>query len=455
VESISGPSAQKQGCLQSCTEPRQPWADFGEFLALAGRLAARETPQTMPSVTEQPRTAFEEQETTHQKQHSESAETTDKKEPSRPTKEADSREHPTKAGTASEKRSSSAIPTRRWTPSAPTASTSSQPSAVDLSVSGSTTQVIAEVRRIMAAETSAEILKIDADADDAAMQKAWKRIVFTLHPDKLSDCSVEDRNSAADALHRLHEAKEEFRGKVQASGAVEVPLLLQASGRPVCTKNTPGQRRYECRWLAPDTADSLRPVVKYEVFGPRIFSTSGEPMEWSLLATLPRLDCCFVFVEESPTQQEVMWAADRQRVPSLPLTVYAVNGRGKSEALYYYLPWQGKFTWLQGVTSMICRQCCALQPQPSRSCSDKQPCNSCGAWIVPNASTIVIHCPKCFGEALWDNTLSRLDCRLCGRHVASNPRHPQQLRPSPPGPQSGSSGGRGPSAQSVPPRRRC
>lgn len=311
---------------------------------------------------------------------------------------------------------------------------------------------MAEVRRVTAAETPAEVLNVLEDADDAAMQKAWKKLIFILHPDKLIGCTEEEKVMAAEALHAVHKAKEEFRESSQASGAVDVPDQLEAAGRPVCTRSTPGQRRYEIRWLVPEVADKFRPVEKYEIYGPRIFSHTGEPMEWVLLATLPKLEGSFIFVEESPTQQEVMWAGDRMRVPAVPLTVYGCNGRGRSEALYFHLPWQSKFPWLQGQQSMLCRQCCTLQLRPPGK-ADKVPCVACGIWLSPSAAAIMANCPKCHGEALWDASASRLDCRLCGRHVAMGLR--AQQRPLQKA-ASGGNGGSGPynGSRSVPPGAR-
>jgi len=211
---------------------------------------------------------------------------------------------------------------------------------------------------------------------------------------------------------------QEFRETSQASGLVDVPETPEAADRPVCRRNVPGQRRYECSWVVPELRDDSCPVEKYEVYGPRIFAHTGEPMEWVLLATLPRLEGCFNFVEESPTQQEVMWAGDRVRSPSIPLTVYAVNGRGRSEPLYFHLPWQNKFPWLQGGQSLICRQCCTAQPRPNGR-GDKFQCPSCDAWVAPSAAVVIIRCSKCHGEALWDQAGARLDCRCCGKNVAS------------------------------------
>lgn len=275
---------------------------------------------------------------------------------------------------------------------------------------------MAEVDRISSATSAAEVLNIPKEADEAALQRAWKALIFLLHPDKLSQLPPAEQAAATEAWHAVHQARQEFQESMQASGEVEVPTTPVALGRPLCTGTHRGQRRYECRWSIPEVRDSRSPVEKYEVYGPRIFAHTGEPMEWTLLATLPRREGCFVFVEESPMQQEVMWAGDRARAPAVPLTVYAANGRGKSEALYFQLPWAGKFPWLsQGLASVLCRHCCLVQPRAGGE--GKQQCG-CGAWISPGASAVVLRCPKCHGEALWDGAGSRLDCRACGRHMA-------------------------------------
>jgi len=306
-----------------------------------------------------------------------------------------------------------------------------------------------EVERISKAHSPAEILNIPTDSNIETIQKAWKRLVFQLHPDKLALCTEDEKSAAADALHALHRARDEFRETIQASGIVDVPEQLESAGKPVCTRWTPGQRRFECRWQVPEMTNRRRPIEKYEVYGPRIFAHDGEPMEWVLLATLPKLEGCFVFVEESPTQNEVMSAGDRCRVPSVPLTVHSVNGRGRSEPLYFHLPWQSKFPWLQGAPSMICRQCCTVQPKPAGSKSDKVLCGSCGACVSPSAAGLVLRCFKCHGEALWDSASGRLDCRMCGRHMAM---HLNRCVPS--GRQTGSTDGVRSGGRSVPPQNR-
>jgi len=277
---------------------------------------------------------------------------------------------------------------------------------------------MAEVTRIVAASSPAEVMNISGNADAKTLDKAWKRIAFILHPDKLSKCTQEDQSAAAAALFRVQEAREEFRESLQASGAVNVPIEPEAQGRPVCTGTTRGQRRFECRWLVPEVSDASQPVEKYEVQGPRIFAHTGEPMEWVLLATLPKREGCFIFVEESPLQQEVMWAGDRARSSTLPLKVFAVNGRGRSEALWIQLPWANKFPWLsQGLPSLVCRSCCVLQP---RRGGEKSQC-ACGGLLAPSSAAVVVRCSKCHGEALWDTAGSRLDCRACGHHMAVTP----------------------------------
>lgn len=302
-----------------------------------------------------------------------------------------------------------------------------EPSATRVAAATATPRrsVANEAARIAAAFTPAEVLGVKPDAGDEELARAWKRLLLVIHPDKLSACSEEVRATAAQALEDARKAHEELRQTAQAAGCVEVPCQPEADGKPTCTGSQPGKRRYELRWQVPGVADATKPIEKYEVYGPRIFAHTGEPMEWALLATLPRLQGCFVFVEESPSQQEVMWAGDRHRVASVPLTVHAVNGRGRSEALYFHLPWQKKFPWLEGVPSILCRHCCTLQPKLSFEPGQKVPCGSCGASLSPNSTAVTVRCPKCHGEALWDSSLGRLDCRLCGRHLASNPSRKQ------------------------------
>lgn len=281
---------------------------------------------------------------------------------------------------------------------------------------GKRSAAMEEIQRIADAATACDILGLRENADASAVQKAWKRLVFNLHPDRLLDLTQDERVAAAEALHAVHQAKEDLKETAQASGEVDVPASPELKGRPVCTCSIPGQRRWECSWLLPQR--NLRcPVEKYEVYGPRIFSHEGEPMEWVLLATLSKLEVVFVFVEESPAQQEVMWAGDRVRATAVPLSIYAVNGRGRSDALYVHLPWSSKFPWLsQGFPSLLCRHCCAVVPKKP---GEKLQCATCDNWITAH-STVHISCPKCRGEALWDTTGTRLDCRLCGKHLGSS-----------------------------------
>eukprot|EP00927_Polykrikos_kofoidii_P009280 TRINITY_DN13866_c0_g1_i1.p1 TRINITY_DN13866_c0_g1~~TRINITY_DN13866_c0_g1_i1.p1 ORF type:complete len:638 (-),score=115.85 TRINITY_DN13866_c0_g1_i1:398-2311(-) len=288
-----------------------------------------------------------------------------------------------------------------------------------------TSKAMDEVRRIVKASTPAQVLGIPEDADDVVVQKAWKRLALLLHPDRFGTCaghSEIDVAQAAEALHMVRIAKEKWKETAQAAGLVEVPDTPEALGRPVCTKMQPGQRRFECKWVVPERVDHTRPVENYEVFGPRIFAHTGEPMEWVLLATLPRLEGCFMFVEDSPSQQEVMWAGDRMRVPSLPLAIYGCNGRGRSDPpLYIHLPWQAKFPWLQGLQSILCRHCCVLQARTATGKSaEKLQCVACAAWLSPEKAAVVVRCPKCHGETLWEGSAGRLDCRVCGRHVATS-----------------------------------
>lgn len=45
--------------------------------------------------------------------------------------------------------------------------------------------------------------------------EAWKRLVLVLHPDKLQRLGEGVREDGAEALHRVHRAKEELRKRAQ------------------------------------------------------------------------------------------------------------------------------------------------------------------------------------------------------------------------------------------------
>lgn len=74
-------------------------------------------------------------------------------------------------------------------------------------------------------------------------------------------------------------------------------------------------------------------------------------MEWEWLAEVPPLQTEFVFVEEAPSQQDVMWAADSACIEDLPISVCAFNSEGMSEELVVTLPWASRFTWLRTIPS--------------------------------------------------------------------------------------------------------
>eukprot|EP00913_Durusdinium_trenchii_P016762 g15755.t2 len=79
---------------------------------------------------------------------------------------------------------------------------------------------------------------------------------------------------------------------------------------------------------------------------------------WKLALKLrPRAICSFL--QEAPTQQDVMWAADRVLRPTLSLAVHSVNGKGQSEALNLELPWASAFPWLRGALPKFLLGCVA------------------------------------------------------------------------------------------------
>ncbi|CAK0903157.1 unnamed protein product [Prorocentrum cordatum] len=49
---------------------------------------------------------------------------------------------------------------------------------------------------------------------------------------------------------------------------------------------------------------------------------------------------------EAADPEEAIASADRSRSASLPLRVYATNGKGYSEPLDVRLPWSSAFSWL-------------------------------------------------------------------------------------------------------------
>jgi len=271
--------------------------------------------------------------------------------------------------------------------------------------------VAAEIERILSAQNPEELLGIGADFCEDSICRAWKRLMLLLHPDKVFDLDATTREAGAEALHRVHYAKDELSRRCQEHRA-EAPEVPQAAGPPRCLAGTAGSRKYEVSWHIPEAQDPQRPVVKYEVWGPRLFSETGEPFDWVLLAALPPLQSHFVIVEEAPTQQDVMWAADRSRRATLPLTVHAANGKGSSEALVFELPWANTFPWLRGMASVLCPQCRRLQPQPLRDSWTQ--CSDCGS--TSHCSSVILRCPECQGEVLWGQN-GVLSCSCCMHRV--------------------------------------
>jgi len=263
-----------------------------------------------------------------------------------------------------------------------------------------------EIERILQAPTPEELLGVDASAGEEAVTKAWKRLVLLLHPDKLHGLDEEWREAGQQSLNFVHMAREELKKRTQEK-FVEVPLDPEAAGPPRLLEANSGARKYEISWRLPEMQDPGRPVENYEIWGPRYFSEAGDPYEPVLLASLPPLQSHFVLVEEAPTQQDVMWAADRVLRPSLPLSVHAANGKGSSGPMTFELPWASVFPWLQGCTSVLCPQCLRLNAR--RQAWTR--CGGCGYNVPPEAS-IIVRCPECHGEALW-NRVGELNCSCC------------------------------------------
>jgi hypothetical protein len=238
-------------------------------------------------------------------------------------------------------------------------------------------------------------------------------LVLHLHPDKLHSLDEEMRAAGADALHAVHNAKEEMKRRSQEACA-EVPQQPVPDGNAIVLSKGSGSRKVEVRWKIPESSDPQRPVEKYEVWGAKYFSEAGDPFDWVLLASLPPLQTHFVLVEEAPTQQDVMWAADRIRRKTLPLSVNAVNGKGPSEALTFEMNWAGTdarnaaFPWLQGGSSVICPQCCQVSVRKGAWSR----CGGCG-FYVPTEHALILRCPTCQGEVLWSHAASQLSCTCC------------------------------------------
>jgi len=264
-----------------------------------------------------------------------------------------------------------------------------------------------EIHRILEAQSAQDVLNVPLGSGEEVVTHAWKQLVFLLHPDKLQHLGEELRETGAEALLLVHNAKEEMKRQFQEV-CVEVPAEPLPDGLPRCLSRTSGARKYEVRWTLPQCQDPQRPVEKYEIWGPKYFKEDGEPIDWVMLASLPPLQAHFVLVEEAPTQQDCMWAADRVRRPTLPLVVNAVNGRGVSTSLTFELPWHTEFPWLQGNPSVLCPRCCQLSQR--RGAWSK--CGGCG-FSVPAENALVIRCLDCQGEVLWAHKGAELSCSCC------------------------------------------
>lgn len=270
--------------------------------------------------------------------------------------------------------------------------------------------VASEIQRILHCRdgSAAELLGVSDVMDEKAVEKAWKRLVLLLHPDKLQALGPDLRAAGAEALQEVQRAKEELKRLFQQT--LDVPEQVRLIGRGRCLQATPGARKYEIQWQIPEAQDPQRPLEKYEVWGPRYFSDKGEPYDWVLLATLPPLQSHFIIVEEAPTQQDVMWAADRVNRMTLPITVHAVNGKGPSEATTIELAWATAFPWLSGARSTMCQQC--FQLVPCRGPWAK--CLGCGK-AIPSSQQITVRCCDCSGEVLWTQS-NFFSCTCCSRN---------------------------------------
>lgn len=283
-----------------------------------------------------------------------------------------------------------------------------------------------EIRRILAADEAnpEEVLGLDSCGEpltEDVIISTWKRLVLLLHPDKVQRLPEKEREDCAEALHRVHKAKDDMRQRSQAVCA-EVPAAPEMSRVPKCLDSSQGKRKYEVSWKLPESQDPQRPVENYEIWGPMYFSETGEPFQWTLLATVPSLQPQFILVEEAPTQQDVMWACDRVLRPTLPICVHAVNGKGQSEPLTFELPWATTFPWLSGTPSVLCSQCFRMS-----ACTGAwTKCNGCMS-MVSSEQRVVVRCPDCQGEVLWAQRSNIMRCTCCHRVIAKD--NGQQWRP--------------------------
>jgi len=285
-----------------------------------------------------------------------------------------------------------------------------------------------EIQRILSSQGPEEVFDLAAgECDVDELNSAWKRIMLILHPDKLQRLDDEMREAGLRALECVEAAKQVIKNRCQEVCA-EVPVQPMPEGHPRLIDGNSGARKYEIKWKLQESQDPTRPVEKYEVWGPKYFSEKGEPYDWTLLATLPPLQSHFVLVEEAPTQQDVMWAADRVRRSTCSLSVSAVNGKGSSEALTFEMPWEKAFKWLQGTSAVICPRCCQLSMR--RGAWSK--CGGC-SFSVPADNTIVIKCPECRGEVLWSHGGAKLSCTCCFKQLGgATAQNQKQVRPTSP-----------------------
>eukprot|EP00439_Symbiodinium_sp_Y106_P013635 s4767_g1.t4 len=98
---------------------------------------------------------------------------------------------------------------------------------------GGTTQAGASTRRLdVASDLVKEKLQVAANAAEEEILQAWKKLVLLLHPEKLQRLDDESKKEGADALHEVHEAKDEMRRYLR-SQRLELLLaaLMQHPGR--------------------------------------------------------------------------------------------------------------------------------------------------------------------------------------------------------------------------------
>mmetsp|Transcript_23540 Transcript_23540/g.43344 ORF Transcript_23540/g.43344 Transcript_23540/m.43344 type:complete len:524 (-) Transcript_23540:31-1602(-) len=288
------------------------------------------------------------------------------------------------------------------------------------------------VERILAAETSEDVLGVQPGACEETVANAWKRLVLILHPDKLSQLLDDEMmEEGAEALQRVHMAKDELRQQDQRQHCA-VPPPPEPAQAPHCSSAVHRDRKYEIHWRVPDHQDPHCPVERYEVWGPRLFNDlDGEPCDWVMLVSLSNRQSHFVLVEQAPTQQDVMWAADRVRRPTLPLAVHACNGAGSSEPCVFELPWGTAFHWLRGTSATVCPSCLRVGVQRN----PWSQCKGCGKTVTSDQA-VLLRCPECHGEVLWSG-LGNLQCtscfRVCGKESGGGKKSPKPPSGPPPG----------------------